>query len=107
MKTKSLKPKAALTSLKLERKPTYVFAELLIHILANAEVPAKDIAEDARAASRRDPCQVLQRIANIKANSADKPLYKIFRQSGLTLGIHFSTAQVGDLESYPYVARLP
>ena len=70
---------------------------------ANAKVAAKDIVEDARAASRRDPCEVLQRISKIKSNSADTPLYQVFHESGLTLGIEISTATVGDLENYPYV----
>ena len=45
----------------------------------------------------------MEAIANIKANDADKPLYKIFSEHGLTLGIQMSTARVGDLECYPYL----
>ena len=51
----------------------------------------------------KNPCEVIQRIARIKPNDADKPLYQVFWDSGLTLGITMSKARVGDLDSYPYV----
>ena len=59
--------------------------------------------EDARAASRTNPCPVVQHIAAIKPNDSDAPLCRVFWESGHTLGIHFSYVTVGDLEAYPYV----
>ena len=58
---------------------------------------------DARAAARRDPCEVLQKIARVKLSSADVPLYKIFQENGLTMGIDISFAKAGKMERYPYL----
>ena len=59
--------------------------------------------QDARAASRRDPCELIQCIARIPPHCADKPLYEAFWDSGLTIGIELRKAKVGNLDSYPYV----
>ena len=67
------------------------------------QVPANDIVADAKAASRRDPCEVLGRLAKCKESSADAPVYKIFRESGMTMGIKFSYAKVGTFENFPYI----
>ena len=58
---------------------------------------------DAKAASRHNPCKVLERIARCKESSADSPVYKVLRQSGLTLGITISYAHVGNIYRYPYI----
>ncbi|CAE7367625.1 unnamed protein product [Symbiodinium sp. CCMP2592] len=66
-------------------------------------VPAKDLVVDAKAASRRDPCEVLGRLAKCKESSADAPVYQIFRDNGMTMGINFSYAKVGSIERFPYI----
>ena len=71
--------------------------------MESAKVPARDLVVDAKAATRRDPCRVLQQIASCKETSADAPLYKVMRQNGLTLGLKFSYDKISDIERYPYI----
>ena len=72
-------------------------------MLCFAKVPAKDLVEDAKAASRKDPCAVLEKIAGVKASSADAPLYAVLRESGLLSGINIRTTRVGNTLRYPYL----
>ena len=74
-----------------------------VHHACSAEVPAKDLVVDAQAAVKRDPCEVLGRIARVPLSSADMPVYNIFRKHGLVLPIDFSWAKAGNEERYPYI----
>ena len=68
-----------------------------------AEVPAKDLVIDAKAAAKKDSCRVLAKIAKVKESSADVPLFKIFQEHGLALEVEFSFSKLATLERYPYI----
>ena len=71
--------------------------------LALAQVRAKELVRDAKAASRKDPCRVLERIAEIPMSNADTPLHKVLRDAGLLFGMGISTAKVSNTLFYPYL----
>ncbi|CAE7216894.1 unnamed protein product [Symbiodinium sp. CCMP2456] len=66
-------------------------------------VPAKDLVQDARAAVKQDPCEVLAKIANIDLSSADAPLYELLQKYELGLPIDFSWQRAGNVNRYPFI----
>lgn len=66
-----------------------------------AEVTAKDCVEQAKAASKTDPCTVLARIARAKLESADEPLFQALRSCGLAMGVSVTNLALDDSFKYP------
>ncbi|CAE7231731.1 unnamed protein product [Symbiodinium sp. CCMP2592] len=67
-------------------------------------VAAKDLVIDAQAAVKRDPCEVLAKIAKVPPSNADAPLFEILRKNGLTLPIDFSWSKAGKVFRYPFLS---
>ena len=67
-------------------------------------MPAKDLVTDARAAVKRDPCELLAKIANISLSSADAPLFALLCKYGLTVPIGFSWTVAGSIDRYPFLS---
>ena len=64
-------------------------------------MPAKDLVEQAQAAARRDPCPVLQRIARIRLDDADNPLFNALTSCGLAMKVPITTMDLGEGFKYP------
>ncbi|CAE7474191.1 unnamed protein product, partial [Symbiodinium microadriaticum] len=65
--------------------------------------PAKDLIMDARAAIKKDACEVLAKIAKVQPSSADAPLYEILSKNSLNLPLDFTWTRAGNTFRYPYL----
>ena len=71
--------------------------------LCSAKAPAKDLIMDARAAIKKDACEVLAKIAKVQPSSADAPLYEILSKNSLNLPLDFTWTRAGNTFRYPYL----
>ena len=87
----------------LQHQHSYRFLQKHSCVRCLAEVAAKELVRDAKAAARATPCPVLARLSSIRLCNADAPLYKTLWEFGLTLGIQIRTARVGATLLHPYL----
>ncbi|CAE7318528.1 unnamed protein product [Symbiodinium sp. CCMP2592] len=94
-----------LAMLEMLEVPASIFCILCGYKCCAAQaVPAKDLVIDARAAKKRDPCELLAKIANISLSSADEPLFALLCKHGLTLPIGLSWTAAGSINRYPFLS---
>ncbi|CAE7383534.1 unnamed protein product [Symbiodinium sp. CCMP2456] len=113
--------KIGLTANPLQRRASYLEQNFqnftVIHKVCRAEllgmlemleaaliVPAKDLVIDAQTAWKRDPCEVLAKIAKVPISNADAPLFAILRKHGLAWPVDFSYAKAGKEAKYPFLS---
>ncbi|CAK9101825.1 Uncharacterized protein SCF082_LOCUS47603 [Durusdinium trenchii] len=94
--------------LQLEGQRPLELSDSVKHIAKNYSrgVPAIDCIEEATAASKCDPCPVLNRIASIRINDADTPLFKTLLKCGQALDIPIHNLKLGD-NDFTYPVLLP
>ncbi|CAK9072400.1 unnamed protein product [Durusdinium trenchii] len=63
--------------------------------------PAIDCVKEAKAASKKDDCRTLQVIARAPLSSADEPLFRALRSSGLVMDFPISQLQLDNDFKYP------
>ena len=71
--------------------------------LCSAKAPAKDLIMDARAAIKKDACEVLAKIAKVQPSSADAPFMKSCPRNSLNLPLDFTWTRAGNTFRYPYL----
>ena len=66
-----------------------------------AKVCAKYLVEQARAATKKDSCAVLRRIAEARLDDADAPVFRALVDAGLALNCPIDRVQCTESYSYP------
>lgn len=74
---------------------------IIYPIAVAAEASAKSCIEEARAASSKDSCKVLGRIAKAKIESPDDTLFETLKACGLTLKVQWHWVKLDRTFSYP------
>lgn len=69
--------------------------------LGRSKATALDCVEEAKAASSKDSCRVLQEIAKASLQSADEPLFQALSKSGLAVNFPTVSLQLDNALSYP------
>ena len=77
------------------------FVIICIDPLDPSQATALDCVEEAKAASKKDSCQVLKKIARAPLQSADEPLFRALADSGVTMSFDMKDVELDADFSYP------